>query len=148
MVDNAVMNKILVKALKATVKGILFYIMYFVLWGFISPLTEFIPSLQQIVETFVIIYVILMILGELTSGTIYQYFLNVAKALFVTLYLILELRGGVFNLTFNGLNFFVDLRAILAVVVLLSLLGVAKSMLQAVNYLGEKAEYGTKLGVS
>lgn len=148
MVDNALINKMLFKALKATVKGILFYIMYFVLWSFISPITEFIPGLQQIVETFFIIYIVLMILGELTSGTIYQYFLNVAKALFVTLYLILELRGGVFSLAFNGLNFFVDLRAILAVVVLLSLLGVAKSIIQAVNFLVEKAEYGTKLNIS
>jgi hypothetical protein len=145
MVDKAVVRKIVFKALKATVKGILFYMAYFVLWSFISPLAEFIPSLRQIVETFVIIYVVLMILGELASGTIYQFFLNVAKALFVTLYLILESRGGVFSLTFNNLNFFVDFRMVLAVVVLLSLLGIAKSMLQAVNYLSEKAEYGAKL---
>jgi hypothetical protein len=145
MVDKAAVRKIVFKALKATVKGILFYMVYFVLWSFISPLAEFIPSLQQVVETFVIIYVVLMILGELASGTIYQFFLNVAKALFVTLYLILELKGGAFSLTFNNLNFFVDFRMVLAVVVLLSLLGIAKSMLQAVNYLSEKAEYGAKL---
>ncbi|MGB9714273.1 MAG: hypothetical protein ACPLZC_04760 [Candidatus Bathyarchaeales archaeon] len=148
MVDKAFVRKIVFKALKATFKGILFYMVYFVLWSFVSPLTEFIPGLWQIVETFVIIYIVLMILGELTSGTIYQYFLNVAKALFVTLYLILKLNGGVFSLTFNNLNFFVDFRMVLAVVVLLSLLGIAKTMLQAVNYLSEKAEYGTKLHVS
>ncbi|MEM3725691.1 MAG: hypothetical protein QXK98_02370 [Candidatus Bathyarchaeia archaeon] len=148
MVDKAFVRKIVFKALKATVKGTLFYVVYFVLWSFISPLAEFIPGLRQIVETFVIIYVVLMILGELTSGTIYQYFFNVAKALFVTLYLILELNGGVFSLTFRNLNFFVDFRMVLAAVVLLSLLGIAKSMLQAVNYLNEKTEYGTNIGLS
>jgi hypothetical protein len=144
LVDKAFVREIVFKALKATVKGILFYITYFVLWGLISPLSEFIPELQQILEIFVIVYVVFVILGELASGTIYQYFLKVARALFVTLYLLLELKGGVFSLTYNNINFFVDLRMVLAVVVLLSLLGIAKSMLQAVNYLNERAEYKAK----
>ncbi|MGQ9624327.1 MAG: hypothetical protein ACUVT9_03035 [Candidatus Bathycorpusculaceae bacterium] len=148
MVDKTLIRKMVLKAFKATVKGILFYVAYFVLWGFASPLAEIFSGLQQIVETFVIIYVVLMILEELASGTIYQYFLNVSKALFVTLYLILELNGGIFSLTYKSVNFFVDLRMVLAVVVLLSLIGIAKSMLQAVNYLSEKAEYGQNLGVN
>jgi hypothetical protein len=148
MVDKALIRKIVFKAFKATVKGILFYVVYFVLWGFVSPFAEIFPGLQQIVETFIVIYVVLMILGELASGTIYQYFLNVSKALFVTLYLILELNGGIFSLTYKSVNFFVDLRMVLAVVVLLSLIGIAKSMLQAVNYLSEKAEYRQNFGVN
>jgi hypothetical protein len=35
----------------------------------------------------------------------------------------------------------VDLRLFLAIAVLLSLLGLAKSVLQAINYMSEKAEY-------
>ena len=129
------------KALKATVKGILFYALYFVLWMFLAPISEMIPGLQQMIETFVIVYILLMIVGELTSGTIFQYFFSVAKALFVIGYLIFSLNGGILSLTFQNVSLMVDLRLFLAIAMLLSLLGLAKSVLQAVNYMSEKAEY-------
>jgi hypothetical protein len=129
------------KALKATVKGILFYLVYFVLWTFLAPISKIIPGLQQMIETFVMVYILLMIVGELASGTIYQYFFSVAKALFVIGYLIFSLNGGMIGLTFQNVNLMVDLRVFLAIAMLLSLLGLAKSVLQAINYMSEKAEY-------
>jgi hypothetical protein len=130
------------KALKATVKAIILYIAYFFIWtSLLAPASEIIPGLQQMIETFVIAYIILMIVGDLASGTIYQYFFNVAKALFVIGYLILSLNGGMLGLTFENVSLTVDLRMFLAIATLLSLLGLAKSVLQAVNYMSEKAEY-------
>jgi len=87
------------------------------------------------------VYILLMIVGELTSGTIFQYFFSVAKALFVIGYLIFSLNGGILSLTFQNVSLMVDLRLFLAIAMLLSLLGLAKSVLQAVNYMSEKAEY-------
>lgn len=129
------------KALKATVKGILFYAIYFVLWMFLAPISYMVPGLQQMIETFVMVYILLMIVGELVSGTIFQYFFNVAKALFVIGYLIFSLNGGIFGLTFQNVSLMVDLRLFLVIAMLLSLLGLAKSVLQAINYMNEKAEY-------
>jgi hypothetical protein len=129
------------KALKATVKGILFYALYFVLWMFVAPISDMVPGLQQMIETFVMVYILLMIVGELVSGTIFQYFFNVTKALFVIGYLIFSLNGGIFGLTFQNVSLMVDLRLFLAIAMLLSLLGLAKSVLQAINYMSEKAEY-------
>jgi hypothetical protein len=129
------------KALKATVKGILFYGIYFVLWMVLAPISEMVPGFQQMIETFVIVYVVLMIVGELTSGTIFQYFFNVTKALFVIGYLIFSLKSGIFGLTFQNVSLMVDLRVFLAIAMLLSLLGLAKSVFQAINYMNEKAEY-------
>jgi hypothetical protein len=129
------------KALKATVKGILFYAIYFVLWMFLAPISEIVPGFQQMVETFVIVYICLMIVGELTSGTIFQYFSSVAKALFVIGYLVFSLKGGIFGLTFQNVSLMVDLRVFLTIATLLSLLGLAKSVFQAINYMNEKAEY-------
>jgi hypothetical protein len=129
------------KALKATVKGILFYGIYFVLWMFLAPISEIVPGFQQMIETFVMVYILLMIVGELASGTIFQYFFNVAKALFVIGYLIFSLKGGIFGLTFQDVSLVVDLRLFLAIAMLLGLLGLAKSVLQAINYMNEKAEY-------
>jgi len=129
------------KALKATVKGILFYAIYFVLWMFLAPISDMVPGFQQMIETFVMVYILLMIVGELVSGTIFQYFFNVAKALFVIGYLIFSLNGGIFGLTFQNVSLMVDLRLFLVIAMLLSLLGLAKSVLQAINYMNEKAEY-------
>ena len=129
------------KALKATVKGILFYAIYFVLWMFLAPISDMVPGFQQMIETFVMAYILLMIVGELASGTIFQYFFNVAKALFVIGYLIFSLNGGIFGLTFQNVSLMVDLRLFLAIAMLLSLLGLAKSVLQAINYMNEKVEY-------
>ena len=129
------------KALKASVKGILFYAIYFVLWMFLAPISDMVPGFQQMIETFVMVYILLMIVGELASGTIFQYFFNVAKALFVIGYLIFSLKGGIFGLTFQNVSLMVDLRLFLAIAMLLSLLGLAKSVLQAINYMNEKAEY-------
>ena len=97
------------KALKAGVKGILFYAIYFVLWMFLAPISDMVPGFQQMIETFVMVYILLMIVGELASGTIFQYFFNVAKALFVIGYLIFSLKGGIFGLTFQNVSLMVDL---------------------------------------
>jgi hypothetical protein len=142
--DNDVKKKVrnfTFKALKATVKGILFYGIYFVTWMFLAPISQMIPGFQQMIETFVMVYIVLMIVGELTSGTIFQYFFNVAKALFVIGYLIASLNGGILGVTFQNVSLIVDLRLFLAIAMLLSLLGLAKSVLQAINYMSEKAEY-------
>ena len=129
------------KALKATVKAIIFYVAYFFIWTFLAPASEIVPGLQQMIEIFVMVYICLMIVGELTSGTIFQYFFSVAKALFVIGYLIFSLNGGILGLTFQNVSLMVDLRLFLAIATLLSLLGLAKSVLQAINYMSEKAEY-------
>jgi uncharacterized ion transporter superfamily protein YfcC len=130
------------KAVKALVKAIIFYVIYLLLWNVVAPISEFVPGFQQLVETFMIVYLVLMIIGDLSSGTIYQYFFNVAKALFVIGYLIVSLGGGIFGMTYESISLMIDLRLILAIAVLLGLLGLAKSVLQAVNYMSEKAEFG------
>lgn len=131
---------IVFRALKAAIKGILFYIIYFVLSQLLAPVSTMVPGLQQMIETFFIAYIVLMIVGDLTSGTIYQHFFNAAKALFVIGYLLFSLRGGVFGTSFENVSLMVDLRLFLVIAVLLSLLGLAKTVLQAINYMSEKAE--------
>lgn len=136
------LRKFTFKALKATIKGVIFYSIYFVLWTmFLAPVAEIIPGLQQMIEIFVMVYVFLMIIGELTSGTIYQYFFEAARALFTIGYLLLSLKGGMWGISMQNVDLVVDLRIFLTIATLLSLLGLAKSILQAINFLSEKAEY-------
>jgi hypothetical protein len=128
------------KALKATIKGVLAYAIYFILWTFIAPVAQFLPGLQQMIETFVAVYITLMIIGEFTAGTVYQYFFSAAKTLFVIGYLILSLNGGMIGATFESISLLIDLRLFLVVAMILSLLGLAKSVIQAVNFMNERAD--------
>ena len=131
---------ILRRALKATVEGTILYAVYFVLSQFLAPLSEYVSGFQQISETFVTVYIILIIVAELTSGSILQHFFNAAKALFIIAYLMVSLGTGIFSLTFQGLNFVVDIRLFLIIALLLSLVGLAKSVLQTIDYVNERAE--------
>ena len=134
------LRKMIFKALKATIKGVLVYAIYFIAWGFIAPVTQIVPGLQASLETFVAVYVVLMVIGEFTSGTVYQYFFGAAKALFVVAYLIMSLNGGIMSMTFEGIKLLVDLRLFLVITMILSLLGLARSVIQAINFMSEKAE--------
>ena len=62
------------KALKATIKAVIIYVIYFILWSFLAPVSEMIPGFQQTVEIFVMVYIFLMIIGELSAGTIFNHF--------------------------------------------------------------------------
>jgi hypothetical protein len=107
---------------------------------FLAPVAGIVPGLQQMIETFVIVYIVFMIVGELTSGTVFQYFFDSARALFVISFLILSLNGGTISGTFENVNLIVDVRLFLVFATLLSLLGFAKSVLQAISFMNERAE--------
>ncbi|MEM3577992.1 MAG: hypothetical protein QXX51_05995 [Candidatus Bathyarchaeia archaeon] len=142
--DNSLKRKIrniTFKALKATIKGVLFYALYFVSWMFVAPVANMVPGLKEAVETFVVIYITFMIIGEFASGTIFQFFFAAARDLFVIGYLLISLNGGLIGGSFQNINFVLDIRIFLMFTVLLGLLGLTKTVLQAINYVSEKAEY-------
>ncbi|MCS7124317.1 MAG: hypothetical protein NZ932_02725 [Candidatus Bathyarchaeota archaeon] len=128
------------KAVKALLKSFVFYMLYLFVWSFFAQFESYVPGLRQTAENFVVVYLSLGVFGDIFSDTVFQCLFNVARALFVMGYLILSVKNGVFNLTYMGVALTVDLRFFLMAAVLLSLLGLAKAMLQAINYVNEKAE--------
>jgi hypothetical protein len=134
------LRKITFKVLKATIKGLLFCTLYYVCWLFLAPFAGMIPGLQQTVETFAVIYIALVIIGEITAGTVYHYFFSIAKALFVICYLILSLNSGIMNISYQNLALQVDIRLFLVIAMMLGLVGLSKSVLQTINFVSQKAE--------
>lgn len=139
------LRKIGVRALKAAAKGILVYVLYFILSLFLAPFMEMVPTLQQSIEAFVTLYLILMVIGDFLADTIYHYFFGAGKSLFVIFYLILSLKSGVVSTSFGSINLLVDLRLFLVIAMLLSLLGLARSVFQAINFMNEKASITVSL---
>jgi hypothetical protein len=131
---------ILRRALKATVEGAILYAVYLLLSQFLAPLSEFVPGFQPMVETFVMVYIVLVIIAELTAGSIFQHFFNAAKALFIIAYLMVALGTGIFSMTIQGMSFEVDIHLFLLIAMLLALLGLAKSVIQTIDYINEKTE--------
>ena len=125
---------------KATIKAIIVYLIYFFLSSMLTPLFELVPDLLGSIEVFVAVYIALMILSDLTEKTVFQYFFNTARALFFMAYLLLSMGNGVFNANYQNFSLTVDLTLFYTVAVLLSLLGFASTILQAINFMHEKAE--------
>ena len=145
MVEQQKKSKNLVKDVsfrvaKATVKAILVYLIYFLLVPMLAPLFELIPGFMESIEVLVIVYIVLMILGDLTAKTVFQYFFSTARALFFMAYLLLSMGDGVFNTSYENFSLTVNLTLFYTVAVLLSLLGFARTILQAINFMHEKAE--------
>lgn len=133
-------KQIMSNVLKATIKGMIFYAIYFIISMFLTPVFDAVPSLRYTVETFVAVYICLIVIGEVLSGTIYKHLFNIAKAVFVIIYLIFSLEGGIVSTTFHDVKLTLDLRMFLTAATLLSLLGLAKSMFQAIDFLNERAK--------
>ena len=130
---------------KATVKAILVYLIYFLLAPMLAPLFGLIPGFMESIEAFIAVYIVLMILSDLTAKTVFQYFFNTARALFFMGYLLLSMGDGVLSTSYENFSLTVNLTLFYTIAVTLSLLGFTRTILQAINFMHEKAEASSNL---
>lgn len=95
---------------------------------------------MESIEVFVAVYIVLMILGDLTERTVFQYFFSTARALFFMAYLLLSMGDGLISTSYENFSLTVNLTLFYTIAVTLSLLGFASSILQAINFMSERAE--------
>ena len=150
MVEEKKKSKNLVKdisfrVVKASVKAILIYLIYFLVAPMVAPLLGLIPGFMESIEAFVAIFIVLMLLSDLTERTIFQCFFNTARALFFVGYLLFSMGDGVINASYENFSLTVNLTVFYTVAVLLSLLGFARSILQAISFMHERAEASSGL---
>jgi hypothetical protein len=128
------------RVVKATVKAMLVSLLYLLLAPLLLSIVGSVPGFAGSLDAFVVVFVALMILGDLTARTIFQCFFGVARALFVALYLISSMGNGVINVAFENLSLSVDVTMLYAVAALLSLLALVRAILQTINFVNERAE--------
>jgi hypothetical protein len=137
------------RIVKATVKGVVYFILlYAVPRFFVSQLSEVAPELvagyAQLLGLFAAVVIFFVVASELTSGTIFQHAFNVGKAIILLIFFVLALNGGIVSLSLNlesiPIKILVDLRTYLIMLITIDLIGLARSILQAVSFLSEKAE--------
>ena len=117
---------------------------YVVLAPFLTLLSPIVQGIEEIVEVLVIVNVVLIILSDLTWKTVYGCFLNAGRAIFTIAFVVFALGDGVFTVSPPSFTLTVDLTTVYGIVALLSLLGLARSVLQAINFMSERAETGLK----
>ena len=143
--SNNIVKDVSFRVAKATVKAILVYLLYFLLMPMLSPLFEMVPGFVESIEAFIAFYIVLMILGDLTSKTVFQHFFSTARGLFFMGYLLLSMGDGVFSTSYESFSLTVNLTLFYTIAATLSLLGLARTILQAINFMHEKAEADSNL---
>jgi len=134
------MRKAVFTIAKTAIKTAIVCILYVILSQVLAPLSPLVPGLQGMLQTFVIVYVALMIVSNLTSGTVFQHIFGAARCGFVMAYLIVSLNSGIFDYTFGSVSLMVDLRVFLVIMMMLEILGLAKSVILAIDFVSQKAE--------
>ena len=139
------LRKTFPKILRATIKSLLYFvILYVVPTLLIAQVAKVAPELLgnygPLLRFYVAIIIFFVAASELTSGTIFEYGFAIGKTLILIVFFIFALNGGTMELDFRMIHVMIDLRIILGLVIILHLLGLAKIMFQAVNFLSEKAE--------
>ncbi len=129
---------------KATLKATFVYLLYFFSVPLLTPLFGLIPSFMETIQIFVTIYIVLMILGDLTERTIFHCFFNAARALFIIAYMVFSVGDGVMSVPVENFTLTVNLSILYTIIALLGLLGLAKALMEAIHFMSERAESGLK----
>lgn len=140
------LKEIAPKVLKAAVKGLIWFFLLFVLpTSLLAQLeVEALRGYTELFTTFALIIVFFVVVSELLAGTILKYALDMGKALAFMIFFIYALSGGFVTfdlpLQIGTAHIEADLRVYLAMLLTIDFLGLARSVLQAIEFLAGKTE--------
>ncbi len=122
--------------------GVLWFFLLYVLPSFLlSELTEeVLPGYTQLFSMFAIVIIFFVVVGELLAGTVFQYVFNIGKALVLMALFIYALNGGFLKFDLETVHIEANLSVYLAMLLTIDFLGLAKSLLQAIDFLAKKTE--------
>jgi hypothetical protein len=137
-------RKFLPKAFKAALLAIITYLPMYFLSSLISPIKPFFPWYAPLTNIFAAVFIFFLVAGVFFSGTVFQYIFGVARMLVLTVFFICVLNGGIITLTVPAegtpVNIIFDVTVVLAMLVSVCLLGIAKNVVQAIDFVSAKAE--------
>lgn len=98
------------------------------------------PEYTRLTSMFAAMIVFFVVASELLSKTVFQHTFNVARAIVLMIFFLYALNGGFVTIDLENLHMVIDLRVYLAMVLTINFLGVAKGVLQTLNFLSERTE--------
>jgi hypothetical protein len=132
------------RAIKASLKLSIVFVLYIIAWNYLGSSIDSIPGFASLIQSFIVIYAVLLVIGDFTKGTIFHSIFNGARAILVAYYLVFS-TGNVVSVNMENVMLTIDISIFVAVAVVLSLLGLASAFLEAVHFLNEKAERDVRL---
>lgn len=138
------LRKIMPRVFKAALLAVLTYLPMYFLSALIRPLQPFFPWYEPLTNIFAATFIVFLVVGVFSSGTIFQYVFGVARMLVLMLFFICVLNGGVITLALPiegvSVNIMLDLTVVLAMLALTCLMGIAKNVIQAIDFVSGKVE--------
>lgn len=149
---KSLVEKILPRVTKAVLMGFIAFFIYYVLPAFLVSMlptesfpSEFGPHLSRyegLVNVFAAVMICFAVTIQLSSGTILKYALSTTKVIVLIVLFIYTLDGGflALNISMEGMVIGVaaDLSTLLAILIAIDLLGFAKSLFEAIDFLSRK----------
>ena len=126
--------------MKAGIKAVLIYIVYFIFMLLVQPFFELIGQYSLLIDIFFMVIIAFTFLTEFFSGTIVKYMIEFSKSLFIIFYFVASLNSGIIDISMENVSIIVNLRFFLLMLVLINVIGMAKTVLSAINFLHEKSE--------
>jgi len=147
--ERKLLSSIVPRAIKAALWGFITFLMYYIPYRLLLIPALMFPEIfplgiNTLFNAFVAIAVFFAVAVQLFSGTILQHVFGVARALTLIVYFIYAFEGGIITLTPSigeaTLKIIADIRIFLAMLILIYLLGLAKSIIQAINFLASEKD--------
>ncbi|MFB0502625.1 MAG: hypothetical protein ACETWE_02225 [Candidatus Bathyarchaeia archaeon] len=141
--------RILKAALWGFIMGGEILIPLYLMPDFVSQIETLMPAAGTGLPTIVAIFVAFEVAIQLFDRTIFRYALSISRTMVSMILFIIFTNGGIIEVLMppNGfpseagsLQILVDFRTILAALLVFSLLSIVKNILQAVDFLSQKAE--------
>jgi hypothetical protein len=137
-------RKIVPRVFKAAFLAVITYLPMHFISILTSPIQPFFPWYAPLTNIFTAVFIFFLIAGVLASGTIFQYVFGVARTLALMIFFIFVLNFGIIplNITIQGIpvNIILDVTVVLAILVMACLLGIAKNIVQSIDFVSRKNE--------
>jgi hypothetical protein len=137
-------RKIVPKIFKAALLGVIAYLPMYFLSALVSPIQPFFPWYAPLTNIFAGVFIFFLVAGVFSSGTVFQYVFGVARTLVLMIFFIYALNSGIITLAVPiedaTVNVIIDITVVLAMLLLVCILGIAKNVVQAIGFAARKVE--------
>lgn len=134
-------RKTLIKIAKAAaitvIYGFVWLTIWFLLSNFLGPIFQQFSTLYWILAYASLFFTFAI---KISEDTIYQYILIILRSFFIIIYIAYSTNFGVFGMNFEGFTFTVEFIPLLAVMVAINLLSIARGLIQAIEFAAQTPE--------
>ncbi|MEM3703094.1 MAG: hypothetical protein QXX79_01525 [Candidatus Bathyarchaeia archaeon] len=133
-------RKLILKTVKAALFTFISGVFWFFVWLFVSGFLARFPQYLTLFSILIWASLFFTFIIRVSEGTIYKYIFIIARAFFLIIYIAYSTNFGVLTINFEGFNFTVEFIPLLAIMVAINLVSIARGLLQAIEFAAQSPE--------